>query len=58
LKEFGEKKGLESLKDKRNVEDYTLMMALALGLDLCTETMFGAMILYRIDLQMERKSGY
>jgi len=58
LKEFGEKRDLESLKNRKNEEDYTSMMVLVLGFDLCTEIMFGATILCRIGLAMERKSGY
>jgi hypothetical protein len=58
LKKFGEKRDLEFLKNRRNVEDYTSMMVLALGFALCTRTMFGVTILYRIDFAMERKSEY
>jgi hypothetical protein len=58
LKEFGEKKDLESLKNRKNVEDYTSIMVLVLGSDLCTETTFGATILYRIGLQTARKFEY
>jgi hypothetical protein len=56
--ESGEKRGLESLKNRKNVEDYTSMMVRVLGSDLCTETMFGVMTLCRIGLRMVRKSEY
>jgi hypothetical protein len=58
LKEFGEKKGLESHKNRRNVEDYTSMMVPASGYALCIGTTFGATTLCRIDLLTERKSEY